>query len=230
MSHRAQTAKSVAGTKNPSEVLFEDYLKQQGVEFEHERIIPGKRKRPDYPITWNGHELIFEVKELYATAPYPEGATDVDPYRAIRRVIQETKNRKQFKEYEDFYCVLVVYNVDDWEFQDWPAFVFGAILGDLGLQMPFDPQRGVALLSEARSVFLGRGKMVDPKSKSAQNTTISAIAVLNEVPIPNPQFWSEHRKRVSMLEAERGRESTVDERFEVGFTMLEEDIPTQLGN
>lgn len=207
-----------------SELLFETYLRANDASYDYEPTVPGKRRKPDYHVRWGDRELIVEVKELHERRPEPPGASWFDPYRGIRKEIHEA--RKQFREFKEHYCVLVLYNVNDWEFRDWPYVLFGAMLGDAGTQMPFDPDMGELLEDEARSAFLDRGKMVDPKSRIAQNTTFSAIAVLGDVTIPNPEFEREYQSRVARRKAELDRELPTEEILGIRMTLYEHLRPT----
>jgi len=227
MNRVARAPRSVNRRKTPSELLFEDYLKRQDARFEYEAGVAGKRRRLDYRVTCNDHILFCEVKELHGKHPRPAGAAHFDPYGGIRKEIHQA--RRQFKEYKDYCCVLVIHNVDDWEFRDWPNVLFGAMLGDLGLEIPFDQRRGRALIARARSAFLERGKMIDPTSGRTQNTTISAIAVVSEFTIPNPHFEKEYENRISAITHELGAEPTIDQRLGMRVELYEE-LPLSLGH
>ncbi len=223
-----QRVKQKPSGRTVSEVLFEKYLEAQGVPgVPHEASVAGKARHPDYIFEWNGVPLVCEVKELHEKRPMPAGGADTDPYSSVREKINQAS--KQFQEYKDSPCVLVLYNVDDWEFDSWPPYLFGAMLGDLGLQIPFDLDACRALIDDAQSAFLGRGKMVDPRRKLPQNTTISAIAVLSEIGIRNPEFWQEHRERVAALEAEIGQEVSAEQYFQIGWDVASGGIQTSLG-
>jgi len=204
-----------------SELLFEGYLRAQGLTFEHEGHT-GKRKQPDYRVRFGSGDVICEVKELHAGSPRPQGAVFVDPYRKIRQWIQGA--RVQFKEYKESPCVLVIYNVDDWEFGDWPSIMFGAMLGDAGVEMPFDAAQGMAVWELAREDWLANGEM-----QRHRNTTFSAVAVLKEFVIPNPAFQIEQASCQDRLSEKLGRKLTLGETFQIGWRLLEEGLPTRLG-
>jgi len=223
-----QQVKSRTSERTVSEVLFEKYLEEQGVHgFTHEPRVQGKARHPDYIFEWNGVPLVCEVKELHEKRPRQKGAVSIDPYSSVRERINHA--RKQFHEYKDSPCVLVLYNVDDWEYDGWPPFLFGAMLGDLGLRIPFDLEACRALIDDAQSAFLGRGKMIDPRRNLPQNTTISAIAVLSELKIQNPEFERERRKRVAVLEAEIGHDVSMEQYSEIRWNIASEGLPTSLG-
>jgi|GEM_PF-762249 len=209
-----------------SERMFQDYLDTHGVSFDFEPKIEGKQKRPDFRVTWSGHVLLCEVKGLYGTQPRPRAA-NFDPYRSIRKEIHEV--RRQFREYKtENCCVLILHNVSDWAFRDWPRVLVAAMLGDDGLEIPFDPERGILLRNQARHAHLGRGKMRDQKSGRVQNTGISAIAVLSERTISNPRFEAAYNERISELKARTGAEPTAAQRLEIRMALYSE-IPVSLG-
>jgi len=189
--------------KNDSEKFFEEYLGSNGFQgrWKYEQSMPGKSKKPDYMIAFDKQECFFEVKELRKKSNEPTEPTFIDPYEGLRAKINEV--RKQFKEYKEFSCSLVVYNVGDWQVRLRPIDVFGAMLGNLGITMDFDSNIGEARLETSRNTFLGGGKMINYKGKQAQNTTISAIIVLE-------QFLDnvEREKALVKLEHEKGRRIT----------------------
>ena len=145
----------------------------------HEPQIPGKSKKPDYLLNYNGQNCFFEVKELRKKDNEPtKWPAYIDPYTGLREEINET--RKQFKQFKDHLCSLVVFNIDDRQARLDPQTVLGAMLGNLGFEMDVDVAEGKAVEGTERSVFLGGGKMIDSKKGRRQNTTISAIVILEE--------------------------------------------------
>lgn len=170
-------------TQNESEKIFERYLDSNGFrgKWTYELSMPEKSKNPDYLLHHNGQKCFFEVKELRKKPNEPTGAAYYSPYSSLRSQINEA--RKKFKEYKKYSCSLVVYNIDDrtarLAMRD-PRFVFGAMLGNLGLTGEWDPEKGESVPGSVRNAFLKGGKMIDHKRKQSQNTTISAIVVLEE--------------------------------------------------
>jgi len=226
MSRTLKRGRPAAG--RTAEGLFEDYLQLQGVAYQRENEYvppaPGIRRRPDYRLDWNGDVLFCEVKELHKRRPWPAGAASFDPYGGIRKEIHEA--RKQFREYRGELCVLVVFNLDDWEFRDRPYVVYGAMLGDLGFSWNVSLNDARVVKPGTRSVFLDRGKMLH--KGRPQNTTFSAIAVLSEYTIPNPAFEAEYQRRLAVLAAGLDRDLTVEDR--VGTRMaLYDCLPRSLG-
>ena len=165
--------------KNESERIFEQYLDSNGFQDEriHEPEIKGKNRKIDYLLNWKGCKNFFEVKELRKKFNEPvTRATHFNPYSSLRTKINEA--RKQFKEYKEYSCSLVVYNCGDSSAVLKPDIILGAMLGNLGIAADFDTEKDEAVAGSERNVFLDGGKMIDGKRKQPQNTTISAIVVV----------------------------------------------------
>jgi len=130
-------------------------------------------------LKYNGQECFFEVKELRKKGNEPtKWPAFIDPYTGLRKEINEA--RKQFNQFKEHCCSLVVFNVDDKQARLDPQTVLGAMLGNLGFQMDVDVAEGKAIEGTERNAFLDGGKMINYKRKQPQNTTISAIVVLEE--------------------------------------------------
>jgi hypothetical protein len=167
--------------KNKSEELFEQYLDLNGFKgrWTYEPQIPGKSTRPDYLLTYNNQECFFEVKELTKKDNEPvKFPAYIDPYISLRTEIHDV--RKQFKQFRDYSCSLIVYNIDDKQVRLDPLTILGAMLGNLGFEMNIDALKGKAVVGTEKNVFLNGGKMVNNKKGQPQNTTINAIIVLEE--------------------------------------------------
>src|SRR5216684_8622637 len=153
------------------EILFEEYLKEQNLPFEFEKEYPGKSKRPDYTIEWNGKAVIFEVKDIDPLEKFPAGFGYFDPYTRIREKIEQ--GRDKFKQYKEFCCGLVLHNAGQpfVSLHD-PDIMLGAMYGDSGFTFPVDTRTGKGDASQLKRAFLARGKMIRPKWSAPQNTTI----------------------------------------------------------
>ena len=165
-------------TRNESETLFEQYLDSNGFrgKWIYEPSILGKSKKLDYLLNHNNQEILFEVKELRRKRNETGKQTSVfNPYSSLRKEIHEV--RKQFKEYKSYICSLVVCNVEDSQFRSDPRIILGAMLGNLGIKASYNIEKNEFVKENA---FLKCGKMIDYKRKQPQNTTISAIIVLEE--------------------------------------------------
>jgi hypothetical protein len=163
------------------ELLFQDYLDAMHYSYEFEREFAGKGKRPDYTVTKSGL-FLFDVKDFERHTPLGFGF--YDPYPRIREKIEE--GREKFQEFKEFPCSLVLKNngnvLVDLETVD---IMLGSMYGDSGFSFPVDTSHGVAV-GPITPAFLGRGKMIRPTH--VQNTTISALITLRQVPVGMRQF------------------------------------------
>lgn len=188
-----------APPRNESEMLFETYLEAHGLNrWDYEPAIERKIQRPDYRI-WQGEEqFFFEAKEFRQDQRVllPQGGA-YDPYAPIREKINAA--REKFKEYKEFPCSLVLYNVDAFlvDLDDW-TIVMGSMLGDAGFRFAVDRQLGRAV-GDFTPAFLKRGRMIDYRRMKAQNTTISAIVVLGNLPLGRRRlasYWAREEKQL----------------------------------
>lgn len=208
-------------SKNKSERIFERYLNSNGFrgKWTHEPQIPGKSKKLDYLLDHNGGKCFFEVKELRKKPNEPTGPAHSNPYSSLRSKIHKAK--RQFKEHKEYSCSLVVYNIDDRTARlatlD-PQFVFGAMLGDLGLTGEWDPDKGESVPGSVRNAFLDGGKMGMKK-----NTTISAVVVLDEF-LDNIEIEKAQRKE----EEKQGRKFTGPEWTAIRMKLSKEYLVRQV--
>jgi hypothetical protein len=162
------------------ERLFEAYLLSQGItNYEFEKRHPDKSARPDYSVTLD-REYLFEVKDFEPKDLLMSGA--YDPYTRIREKINQ--GYRKFKEYKEWPCCLVLYNnnaslVD----LESPEIVLGAMYGNYGVSMEFNPELGTYDPTTKSFRFLKGGKMFRPNSSEPQNTTISALITLRQVDV-----------------------------------------------
>lgn len=164
----------------PGEILFEKYLFSQDLTFSFEKDHPGKTKRPDYTIEWQGSTIVLDVKDFEAPQQLMRSAFTVDPYPRIREKIEQ--GRDKFKQFKEFCCGLVLYNGGNpLVALHEPGSMLGAMYGDSGFTVPFDPETGIFDSSKMRPAFLGGGKMIRPTWRVAQNTTISAVITLGTI-------------------------------------------------
>ena len=166
----------VMNQKTPGELAFEEYLAGQGILFEHEPALSFTNKLIDYVVDHPTLEKIyFEVKDI--NCPPPAGSFgQFDQYLPIRNHIEE--GRRKFKDFADELCALVLFAppgsfVNLME----PHVILGAMSGNLGFAIPFDPVSGSADDSQIESKFLIRdGNMIRPTR--FQNTRIAALISL----------------------------------------------------
>lgn len=220
------TEEPVAKAKTASELLFEEYLRAHGLGyFQFEREFPGTLKRPDYSLNLSGQEILFEVKEFSSKeSDFSEECGVYDPYRPIREKIGAA--RKKFKELENYPCCLVLYNDrKPLVHLQYKEFIFGAMLGDIGIEVPFRLVDDEMVAQESRTVFsLKRGKVIHKEGRQlvVENTTISAILVLEHLNIGERRF----NVSVARWEKKQGCSPTVTEFFQFIETALgtREDI------
>ncbi len=204
--------------KTVSESLFEEYLCSNGYrDWTYEPQIGKQSKHPDYLLRHAGSESLFEVKEIHEKRPKPPGLVVVNPYRALRSKIHEA--RVQFQRLKDYCCSLVVCNISDWEATLDPEVVFGAMLGDLGFAIDFDAAAGQLVPGTERNTFLDGGKMIRYKTGDPQNTTISAIVVLERYRVPDLEFDEAVKEEIVRREESTQQTLSVDERFKLRFDM-----------
>jgi hypothetical protein len=206
--------------KNESETLFEAYLKAHGLNrWEYEPVIAGKYRRPDYRVWGHEAQLFFEVKEFRQDprALLPRGGA-FDPYAPIREKINAA--REKFGEYKEFPCSLVLYNVDTFlvDLDDW-TIVMGSMLGDAGFRFAVDRELGRAV-GGFTPAFLKRGKMIDYKRMQAQNTTISALVVVEKFPLGQRRLASRWVRK----ETELGRKQSWEEFIAFAASLKPEGI------
>ncbi len=190
------------------EILFEEYLKEQNLPFEFEKEYPGKSKRPDYTIEWNGKAVIFEVKDIDPLEKFPAGFGYFDPYTRIREKIEQ--GRDKFKQYKEFCCGLVLHNAGQpfVSLHD-PDIMLGAMYGDSGFTFPVDTRTGKGDASQLKRAFLARGKMIRPKWSAPQRIQPHYLQLMDLVR-DNP------RRDLAEYEAEiRGRIPDYDPAFTV---------------
>ncbi len=196
-------------SRNISNHLFEEYLRLEGLPWEYEPEAAGKSKRPDYRVAVGTEEMRLEVKEfeleydLHVGEGFDKSSGVYDPLPRIREKINQAS--RQFREYKDSCCVLVLYNpgfprVDIYE----PLTLFGAMLGDPGIRYEVNTTTG-RVTPPIRQAFLGGGKM-----RTNANTTLSAILVLEEFlhggkrsRIEEQRRWSEESPEKRTIEIAR---------------------------
>lgn len=168
--------------KTISEQLFETYLRSHGLnEFDYEPEIAGTTRHPDYRVSLAELEIFFEVKGFEPREPIP-AAGSCDPYSPIRSKINEAQ--KQLHPLKGQMCGIVLADPHSPFIFLEPMEIYGGMLGNLGITMPFDVEAGAFDSERATQAFLSGGKMIRYKDGDAiapQNTTISAVCVLGAV-------------------------------------------------
>ena len=164
-------------SKTWSEKLFEQYLADRSLgDFEFEKTFPGVGQKPDYSLMHRGKEILLEVKEFkQPRSLLTNRVMAIDPFRRIRGKMND--GRKKFRNLKGYPCGLVLHNLGNpYVTLDDPLIVWGAMLGNPGVETPVDIKRGKALPERSRPVFTKGGRM-----QPDRNTTISAILVLSHL-------------------------------------------------
>lgn len=225
MASRAQTAPCVED-HTVSEQIFEHYLHLNGItqiEF-HPRLAETTR-RPDYRVTLENKSILFEVKEFCASKQDFMGPRDAngirgrayDPYVRIRQKIDDA--REKFRGIKDQTCCLVLFNQEKPLVDLTWQIVYGAMLGPIGVSIPFNPDLGSFDRSGAKDVFGGNGKC-----GPHQNRTLSAVIVLEPLLLGERRF----RCHMNRLRGEvADRKLTWDEIFELERTEREKARGTE---
>jgi hypothetical protein len=160
------------------ESLFEAYLVSNGIAFEREPKLPGISQLIDFVIDHPTHEkILLEVKDIVNPMPV-QGFSTFNPYKPIREHIEE--GTRKFKSTVGYVCGLVLaappgsfVQLND------PNYMLGAMYGDVGFRVPFDPDSNISQEPQMRAEFLvGNGKMI--RSSRLQNTRIAALISIQE--------------------------------------------------
>lgn len=169
-----------------SELLFERYLTERGIQYECEPQIACKQKRPDYFVRSKGRSFRFEVKEFGYRESTPVGA--YDPLPPVREKIEAA--RKQFREYKTDCCAVVLHACGSAFRSFHPPFVMSAAFGQFvniesGSGTIF-PDRPLRLRFSGRSIL-----------RKDLNTTISAVIILQHFQVEERfvEVFSKLRKR-----------------------------------
>ena len=200
------------GAKTESEVLFESYVSSRRVgPFEYEKQFAGTSRRPDYTLTWGDQPVLFDLKEFHATPEdFRSGFGAYDPYGPIREKLDA--GREKFKGLKEYPCAVVLYNREKPLVHLGWQYVYGAMLGNLAFSVPIvRPGFGVPLDdSQITTQFGPGGKMHRERGGvpfAAQNTTLSAVLVLQHLPVGRRRFTGHVRE----IEAQQGRKLALEE-------------------
>jgi hypothetical protein len=148
------------------EQLFESYLRDRGLTFDYERT--SGRVHPDFWVTSDVGTIVCEVCTLSARPPV--GGSAIDVYEPIRTAIN--RKRRQGREVKGELPYVLVLHAPSWPTDD--IAISGAMLGNVGISMPFDPSTGTADMDEATTRYLAGGRL-----QPRQNTRFSALVVVH---------------------------------------------------
>jgi hypothetical protein len=211
--------------KTPGELLFEEYLRSNGInEFDFEKLQPGSNRPPDYHFQHNGFPVLLDVKDFRGKPKdFTMGSGAYDPYRPIREKIEQ--GRRKFSDLKPYACGLVLYNHDKPLVDLRPMFVYGAMLGSIAVRIPLDTETGTAQGKET-TVFAAGGKMLrygrNETPIEPQNTTISAVIALGQLRVGEKRFhaW------VNQEQIKSGRKLTFEESIDAAtaFQGTDKDV------
>ena len=167
--------------RNISELLFEEYAKEYNLgPMEYEPPFPGSSRRVDYRVSHPKYPLWFEVKE-FAADPHliASGGGAFDPHVGIRAKI--SKATEKFRDYDNECCSLVLFN-EELNLVDicTPRIVLGAMLGSVAFSIPMNLTTGEQA-GPITNVFTEGGRLIHPRLKKPQNTTISSVIALERL-------------------------------------------------
>jgi len=159
-------------------MLFERYLREQGVAFQHEPELPGVSQRIDYVVEHREcGKILLEIKDI-ENPPPGLGMSAFDPLKPIRMHIEAGK--KKFKNTADYLCVLVLAApLGSFVMLKDPLTITGAMYGNPGFLIPVNTGHGIPDQARIEKVYLiGEGKMI--RRTGSQNTRIAAIVTIVE--------------------------------------------------
>jgi hypothetical protein len=197
-------------SKTESERLLEGYLTAHGLQASFEQERSSSARRPDYTLVYDGREVLLEVKEFRATPGEVTTGGSYDPYKPLREKINAA--RKQFQDEKEHCCVLVLYNLNrplihlQWQ------FIYAAMLGNLQYSVPVNTSG--SQLGETSALHFGTGGAMrthDGQAVNIQNTTISAIVVLEHLKVGYRRFVTDLRR----IEQARNETLALDEYLEL---------------
>lgn len=169
--------------RTESELLFGQYLTEHGYDFESQpKIPPGKTKKLDYRVSFEGADVYFEVKEFEEGNAIADGA--FDPYKRIYTKLKESW--AQLNDYREYSCSVVLYNGGAAPVFLKPKLVLGAMLGTLTYVTNKE--------SEVTHEFFGEpggfrtGHMIDFKNDKPRSTQFSSVIVLEKFPLGQVKF------------------------------------------
>jgi hypothetical protein len=201
-----------AASKTESETLFEGYLSSRHIgPVEYERQFEGTTRRPDYALSWGDQLVLFELKEFHATPEdFRSGFGAYDPYGPIREKLDA--GREKFKGLKDHPCAVVLYNREKPLVHLGWQYVYGAMLGNLVFSIPIDRSHAGVQLDDSQisTQFGPGGKMHRERGGvpvAAQNTTLSAVLVLQHLAVGRRRFGGHVRE----IEAQQGRKLALEE-------------------
>jgi hypothetical protein len=196
--------------RTKGELLFQGYLRACGLDYLFEPLLPGSSRRPDYAVPYRDSYVLFDVKDFVAKDSDFGRVGFYDAYAPIREKINA--GRKKFKHLKGYTCALVLFNKDRPLVDLKPTFIYGAMLGDIGVSFPVNTTTGQGDVSQTTTVFGERGRMLEYRGVTpvrAVNTTISAIIVVERIAARQQRLLA----AIEVEEKKLGRKFTFQESF-----------------
>lgn len=175
-----------------AEAVFEKYLEGQGIAWKYESL-PGQKK-PDYLIPHANGNCVVEVKQI--EDPDPRPTEGFSPDRSVRSKIDRA--RKQFREYKNLPCALVVYSESVFGPYE-PSILLSAAFGP-GYQQAgrdysrLDPSPAFYRFLRRSALTEDRHFLADAMLSPKANTTFSAIIMLTRFRITKLDLASWKRR------------------------------------
>lgn len=197
-----------AGTPDsPGERLFAAYLRQRSLSWTFEE--PIAERRPDFCVKSFSGDVVCEVYEPEIRLPSHAGTFDAQP--ALRKAFRGRKAKQAQAARNAGLAFMLVLVETRCDLEINPAFVAGAMYGDLG--MSFVVGSGTELPDDdPHNVFLGGARLQEDL-----NTSVSAVAVLQTF---NPTFWK-YELASRELARRLGKPRDVREAYEYAIALHE---------
>lgn len=207
-----------------SEQHFEKYLTERCYVFEPEpKIPPGKTKKLDFRVSFEGDDVYFEVSEFReGNDALTSGA--FDPYK---RIYTKLKDKwEQLNQYREFSSSLVLYNGTAAPVFLESELVFGAMLGALSYLVDRDSGESYPFFGEPEGYRAGY--MIDWNEKKLRNTSFSSVIVLEKFPLGKVKLdrllderESHREKKSSSIENAVDTYNYIERQIAEGFNLEE---------
>jgi hypothetical protein len=208
------------GPKTDSERCFAAYLDAAKHEWTYEPAIAGQVKRPDFAVTHDGIQVIFEVKERRssddaALIPMPSGARNFDPVAQTRHLLK--KGLETLRDFDGHTCAVVIYNNGNRDARLDPTCIYGSLVGNPGVWANMSADDTVDA-GTIKSGFLEW--TADEARRYETPKNISAIIALDTYRIPNPAFEEAFNKEVDQQTENLKRPLTGREKAEIRQSLM----------
>lgn len=178
--------------RNESELFFDQYLTERGYTFESQPgIPPGKTKKLEDRVSFDGADVYFEVKEFDEGDTLLDGA--FDPYKRIYTKLKDSW--AQLNDYREYSCSVVLYNGGAAPVYLEPEFVLGAMLGTLSYVTGEDGNVIQKFFNDPKNTGFKTGRMIDYEKMEPRYTQFSSVIVLEKFPIGQVKFSSLYDER-----------------------------------